>query len=165
MLNKLETATMVNERVTCNACLLMVRLCKSTVNDHKSATCLNWTFTCYHMNRNVTVYNVTVLTRYAKCVHYAVNSLLVITQTEEVAFLLNVRLLFADEVTLKGSHLRFVEQRRVFSAPQIEKVILGVLLLFLRSVALEGRADKQSCLMQQILASVFLARTNLYLLQ
>ena len=152
MLNKFETATVINERVACNACLFVVRLCKSTVNDHKSATCLYRTFTLCNVHRNMTVYDVTVLTCYSESIHYAVNGFLIIAQTEEVALLLNVRLFLAYEVTLKCCHFRLIEQRRVLSTPQIEEIILGILLLFLRSVILESRANKQACLTHQFLA-------------
>ena len=108
---------MIYESIAGNARFLMVRLCESSVDDHQFTASLDRALALCHMHRNVSVDYVAVLARYAECIHYAVNSLLVIAQTEEVALFLYVRLFLADEVSLKGCHLRFVEQRRVLSAP------------------------------------------------
>ena len=41
----------------------------------------------------------------------------------------------------EGSHLRFVEEGRVLSAPQVQEIVFGILLVFRRCVILECSPD------------------------
>ena len=117
MLHKLETTAVVNQGVTSNASFLMVSLRESAIYHHQLAACLDRVFATRHMHRHMTIYDVTIRVGNAEGVHYRVANILTITQGEEVALSLVVCLLFVDEIALKCSHLRFVKQWTIWSAP------------------------------------------------
>ena len=55
MLNKLETAAMVNQCISCNTRFLMISLRESSVNHHQFAIGLDGIFTLRGMNGNVAI--------------------------------------------------------------------------------------------------------------
>ena len=140
MLYELKTTTVIDERVSCNAGLLMIGLCESTVDDHQLASCFNRILSGTHFHGDVAVDDMSVRPSDAKSVHDMLANLLVVTQFEVVALMLNMCFLVFDEIALEGSHLRLVEERAVRTAPEIEEIINGIVALHRVGVALVSGA-------------------------
>lgn len=98
-------------------------------------------------------------------IHDMVYHLLVITQLEVVALFLFVGLLVGDKISLEGCHLALIEEWTVWTTPEIEEVIDGILFLVWVGILLECRANLHSGMMHQFLAAILFSRINLYLFQ
>ena len=72
MLNKLETAAMVNQRISRNTCFMMIGFRKASVDNHQLAIRLDGIFTFGSMNRNVSVDDMSVGALNTKGIKYAV---------------------------------------------------------------------------------------------
>ena len=109
MLNELETAAMVNQRISCNTRFLMISLRESSVNHHQFAIGLDGIFTLRGMNGNVAVDDVAIVASNAKSIENTVAHFFVVAQLEIGSFFLFERFFVAQEIALEGSHLRLVE--------------------------------------------------------
>lgn len=110
MLNELETTAVVNQRVACDACLLMVSLGESAIDHHQFAVSLDRILTLGGMDWHMAVDDMTVRSCDAEGIEYAVADDLVVAELEVVAFLFFIGGLVDEEIALKGCHLRLVEQ-------------------------------------------------------
>ena len=98
-----------------------------------------------------------VVACHPESVEYAVAYCLVVAQPEVVSLFFLVCGLVFQEISFKSGHLRLVEQRAVFSAPQIKEVVDGVGAFGGGCVGIERRAYCHLNLVHQFLATVFLA--------
>ena len=70
-------------------------------------------------------------------IHDMVYHLLVVTQLEVVALFLFVGLLVGDKISFEGCHLALIEEWTVWTTPEIEEVIDGILFLVWVGILLE----------------------------
>ena len=106
-----------------------------------------------------------VLALQSEGIHDMVYHLLVITQLEVVALFLFVGLLVGDKISLEGCHLALVEEWTVWTTPEIEEIIDGILFLVWGGIHLERRANLHSGMVHQFLSAILFSRINLYLFQ
>ena len=93
MLNQLESATVIYQRITGNTRLLMVSLRESTINHHQFAFSLDGILTLRGMNGHMTVDDMAIRSLDTKGIENTVADLLIVTQLEIIAFLFFVGLL------------------------------------------------------------------------
>ena len=165
MLHELETAAVVNKRVSGNSCLLMVCLREAAVDNHQLAVGLYRILTTHHMHGHMAVYYVAHTPGHAVCVKYVVAHLLVVTQLKVVAFLLLVRFLVLKEITLEGSHLGLVEEYGVAAAPEIQEVIYRKVLVIRFRVVLECAAYHTVNAVHQFASAELQSLVQLYFLK
>ena len=102
---------MIYQRVACYACGVVVSLCKTAVDDHEPAACLDGILPLGSMHGHMTVDDVSVVALHPESVEYPVAHLGLLAQRVVVAFLLVVGALVLQHVALKGGHAVFVEER------------------------------------------------------
>ena len=102
---------------------------------------------------------------HAEGIENGVDNRLVVAQLEVVAFMLLVRGLVFYEIAFEGRHLRLVKQRAVGAAPQVKKIVGGILSLLCLRIVLEGGAYEHADVVEQVAAFVALARHDLNLFQ
>ena len=107
----------------------MVGFREASVNNHQFAVCLDWVLTLGSSHRYVTINDMAVRTGYPKRIHNIVDILFVIAQQELVSLLFFMRLLISNEIALKGCHLTLVEERTVWTAPEIDEIIDSIFFL------------------------------------
>src|SRR5574344_527997 len=165
MLNELETTAVVNQRITGDTSLLMIRLTEATINHHQFTVGLDGILTAGGMYRHMSIDDVAVRTFHAERIHDGITDGFIVAQTEIGAFLLLEGVLVGEEIAFEGGHLALVKQRRVFAAPEVQEIIDGILAFLYRCIGGECGTYHHARIMHQLQSCVFLAGRNLYFLQ
>ena len=165
MLDELEAAAVVNERIACNARFIMISLGEATVDDHQFAIGLDGVLALDNMDGYVTIDDMAVGPFDTKGIKDAVANLFVVAQAEIVAFLLLIGGLVRQEVTFESGHLRFVEEGRILAAPEVEEIVAGIEALFFLSIVLEGCTHHHADVVHEILATETLTFVEFHFLQ
>ena len=105
MLDELETAAVVNERVARYARRVVIGLGETAVDHHEFAVCLNGIFAVGGADGHVAVDNVAMQTPHAESIHDAIAHGCVVAQRIIIALVLFVRFLVGDKVAFKRCHL------------------------------------------------------------
>ena len=155
--NEFEAATVVDERVACDACRIVIGLGESAVDDHQSAVCFDGAFAACYAYGHMPVDDVSMAAFDAKSIEDSVAYLGVVAQLVVVAFLLLVRPFVTKKIALEGGHAVLVEERGVLSAPEVPEVVLGELTLVMRRVGVEGCTHGHPDVVQEVAATIPMA--------
>ena len=165
VLDELEAAAVVNERIACNARLIVISLGETAVDNHQFAISFDGVLTFGNMDGYVTIDDMAIRSFDTEGVEDAVANLFVVAQAEVVAFLLLIGGLVRQEVTFEGGHLRLVEEGRILAAPKVEEIVASVETLFLFGIVLESRTHHHTDVVHEVLATETLTFVELHFLQ
>ena len=73
-------------------------------------------------------------------------------------------LFVGEEIPLECCHFRFVEQRTILAAPQIEEIVDGIFPFVGGSIVGESRTNEHSRLLHQFATAEFLSRIEFHFL-
>ena len=164
VLDELEVAAVVDQRIARDTGGLVVSLGKASVDHHQFTVGTDRTLALLRAHRDVAVDDVTLRALHAKLIEDHVADFLVLAQGVVMALLLAVSFGIFDEIAFEGGHLALVEQGRVGPAPQIPIIVARVVLLLGGCIVVEGRAQQHPDLVEQ-LASAILAAIDRHVLQ
>ena len=105
VLHELEATAMINKSVTGNAGLLVIGLCKTTVDDHQLTSRLDRILAGTDLHGHMTVDNMPVRASDTEGIHDLLANLLIVAQLEVVALMFGMGLLVFYEIALESSHL------------------------------------------------------------
>ena len=117
------------------------------------------------MNWDMTVDDVPVCSCKSKAIHDTVYDILSLAELEIIAFLLFVGSLVGNEITFECRHLRFIEERRVFSAPEVKEIVSGIFTNLWVRVLLEGRAHEHADIVKEVFSFVPFTWNHLHILE
>ena len=125
VLHEQEAARMVDQRVSGDARLRVVRPGEAPVDDQQLAVRLDGGLALDRAHGDVPVDDVPVLAGHPELVQELVADGLLVAQGVVGPLLLDVRRLVGDEAALEGGHLALVEEGGVLAAPEVPRVVEG----------------------------------------
>ena len=123
MLNELDAMTVIDKRVACDTCFLLIRLGETSVDDEALTVRPHGCLAFDRTNRHMAVDDTSGGRIEPKLREYLFADLLVVSKAEIRPFLLLVRGLVRDEIALEGGHLILVVERRMGAFPEVKQVV------------------------------------------
>ena len=123
MLHQLESTGMIDQGITGNACLRVVRTREAAINHQHLPIGLDRILTLHGAYRHMAVDDMAMSSLHTKLIQDLITNLLLRPQRIVGTLLLLVRLRIGNEETLERSHLALIEQRGIRTTPEIPDII------------------------------------------
>ena len=152
VLYELESAAVIDQRISGNAGGLVVGAGEAAVNHHQLSASLAGILATGNVYGNVAVDDVAICALRSESIQNAVAHFGVVAVLEIIALLLGVHGLICEEITFEGGHAVLAKEGTVRTAPQIPEVVPGVFAFSGGYFALEGASHNHAYAVHQFLS-------------
>ena len=129
MLNELEAMTIIDESVASDACSLVIGLGETAIDDEPLAACTEWALALSGPDRDVPIDDTPLVGVEPELTQDEVAGVGVIGELIVGALMLLGEVGVVDEIAFESGHAILVEERGVWTAPEIPHIVESLILL------------------------------------